>query len=1224
MHNHFLDKRRRYLRLQPDQVDLILPEHFAGSYPKFINLLEFYYEFQEEEKSTELLHHLFATRDITETDITLLSYIEDELLLGDAYFESFASGDAQKRAAANFSNTLFRSKGTKFAIQWFFRSFFGIDAEVVETQNQVFKLNEPSSSIGSSSLKFLTDDKLYQTFAYLVRSSIPISTWKDIFKLFVHPAGMYLGGELLIEDAGIISALTEDTDGAASTRTSPTFALTTTPSTSESEGTTFDFELTVSNLPDNIGTYQYFLRLDSTTSQSDFDFSADSFPDSDNKQLFNTSPSGGNSVATIQIPTLHDSTEGEGDEKFTLFIADTENRNVAHQQVTMQDVIASYTMTPSATTIDEGDSVQFSVVGSSVPNNGSTTLLYQIIPVGDSADSDADFASGSFPSTGLGVPFNIRNDSGSFSVQTKIDGRTEGQEHFTVKLFTQSGILKDSAYISMNNVAPTFSASPAILYVTEGNDIQVSVNVDPTTVGTDVDFVISAGDGRITNKSGSFTLTGTNDTYTLSTTEITDAFETSTTSSLTLTTNSSGLFSPELQDASIIDVQNQIRSFTEISTDTLSIRNGDTVQFTVEGTNIPDGNSGKYFIDHIDTNNLDFSVAPPTDSASADNISFTSNSGSVSLTFSDSSELSNEDFDFVVLGGADSEVLRSTFTIIGNQTYDLSVSAGDSDVGEQTLNPSVNAVFTTTDADGTYYYYIAGTNITSDDFSSGYAAEGSRESFSVIGGTANITVASAQDYRREGNETFRIYVSKTSTGGVVSQTPDINLIDSSVPTYTLSMADITEGNTLTAIVTPNSSNTTETIYVDFRTTTGDSASITTAQPIGQSMSGAGGAKSFITSTGVSDSDHTTVRRITANARINSHTGLIVASDSCAILDATPSYTLTTNKTNDSADEGETFQFTFGGSNVPTATYHYNVSDVKPKTTDQSISAGSTIIYLSDTTNLTTGMEVRGIDFPSETTISLINAGNYVTMSSGNTEVGTVSSGTTVHFALPAVFEDFANSGGDAFGTFSHTTNTSTNFNVETTDTDDTPTSGRTTSYTMNVSETHGGSAVKTRTFTIGDDDTGTPNVQRGSMTDPDTFSSSGDAVGDPTTTTIYLLNTGEIRVNRDNTDTGDIVTDMGDWVDDTGVAFTASDFECIATLVSTSNNNSSVPGDFGTTLNLGTSRAWQVEPPIPGPSEIELASATFDLLIREVANTSNSITTRITLNATMIDFEGFE
>ena len=112
MHNNFLDKRRRNLRLQPDQVELVLPEHFQASYPKFIAILNAYYEFQQDEKATELLHHLFAARDITETDIELLSYIENELLLGDSYFESFATGDAAKRAAANFSNTLFRSKGT--------------------------------------------------------------------------------------------------------------------------------------------------------------------------------------------------------------------------------------------------------------------------------------------------------------------------------------------------------------------------------------------------------------------------------------------------------------------------------------------------------------------------------------------------------------------------------------------------------------------------------------------------------------------------------------------------------------------------------------------------------------------------------------------------------------------------------------------------------------------------------------------------------------------------------------------------------------------------------------------------------------------------------------------------------------------------------------------------------------------------------------------------------
>lgn len=130
MHNGFLDKRRRHLNLREMQVESVLPEHFAQFYPKFISLLKKYYEWQDQNNPNELLHHLFAARDINETDITLLSYIEDEFLLGEAYFEGFGDTEAEKRAAANFSNQLFRSKGTKFAIEWFFRSFYGLDAEV--------------------------------------------------------------------------------------------------------------------------------------------------------------------------------------------------------------------------------------------------------------------------------------------------------------------------------------------------------------------------------------------------------------------------------------------------------------------------------------------------------------------------------------------------------------------------------------------------------------------------------------------------------------------------------------------------------------------------------------------------------------------------------------------------------------------------------------------------------------------------------------------------------------------------------------------------------------------------------------------------------------------------------------------------------------------------------------------------------------------------------------
>lgn len=50
----------------------------------------------------------------------------------------------------------------------------------------------------------------------------------------------------------------------------------------------------------------------------------------------------------------------------------------------------------------------------------------------------------------------------------------------------------------------------------------------------------------------------------------------------------------------------------------------------------------------------------------------------MSLTFAAGSEVGNEDFDFVVLGGDDSEVFRFPFTIVGNSTYQVTPFVGDS------------------------------------------------------------------------------------------------------------------------------------------------------------------------------------------------------------------------------------------------------------------------------------------------------------------------------------------------------------------------------------------------------------------------------------------------------------------------------------------------------------------------------------------------------------------
>jgi len=189
------DLNRRNISFPRNEVEKVLPEFFKSEYPKLITLLNEYYHFEDGDTSpSKLVNELFYNRDITQTDIELLSYIEDELLLGQSYFEGFTD----KRAASKYSSTLYRSKGTKYSIQQFFRTFFGIDPDVIYTKENVFKVGEEDSQIGLNSQKFLTDNKLYQTFAILIKSDIAFSEWKEPYKLFTHPAGMFIGSEVQI------------------------------------------------------------------------------------------------------------------------------------------------------------------------------------------------------------------------------------------------------------------------------------------------------------------------------------------------------------------------------------------------------------------------------------------------------------------------------------------------------------------------------------------------------------------------------------------------------------------------------------------------------------------------------------------------------------------------------------------------------------------------------------------------------------------------------------------------------------------------------------------------------------------------------------------------------------------------------------------------------------------------------------------------------------------
>jgi len=207
------DNNRNEINLHRSDVKKLLPSYFQEDFPKLIRLLESYYEWSKEQGFDDQIHRLYEKRDITVVSDSLLEFLEDELLLGNAYFGGFLN----KREAIKFSNLLYRSKGTKYSIEQFFRGFFGVDPVVIYPKENIFKVGpeidydlnatnnsgeqvkKDASKLGPESFKFITDDKLYQTLAILIRVSIPIDKWIDTYKLFAHPAGFYIGSEVLIE-----------------------------------------------------------------------------------------------------------------------------------------------------------------------------------------------------------------------------------------------------------------------------------------------------------------------------------------------------------------------------------------------------------------------------------------------------------------------------------------------------------------------------------------------------------------------------------------------------------------------------------------------------------------------------------------------------------------------------------------------------------------------------------------------------------------------------------------------------------------------------------------------------------------------------------------------------------------------------------------------------------------------------------------------------------------
>lgn len=229
------DIGRRELSLTGSLVSDVLPDYFKEDNPIIVTFLEKYYNtldsdhdfstagkqvfsqrqyvangsgtdsavglvpyiWDSDRNFGHQLQNLPLLRDIQQTDNENLTFIEDELLLGQNYIEGTLDPNSI-RTGSELSNNFYRSKGTKFGIERFFNLFHPdvVDPEILYGKDLVMKVGD---EIGPESGKYITDDKIYQFWGLLIRIGKSTNEWMDLYKLFAHPAGMYVAGEVVIE-----------------------------------------------------------------------------------------------------------------------------------------------------------------------------------------------------------------------------------------------------------------------------------------------------------------------------------------------------------------------------------------------------------------------------------------------------------------------------------------------------------------------------------------------------------------------------------------------------------------------------------------------------------------------------------------------------------------------------------------------------------------------------------------------------------------------------------------------------------------------------------------------------------------------------------------------------------------------------------------------------------------------------------------------------------------
>lgn len=145
--------------------------------------------------------------------------------------------------------------------------------------------------------------------------------------------------------------------------------------------------------------------------------------------------------------------------------------------ITIGDTVPSVTITESATSVDEGGSVTFTISGSNIPNG---TYYYTI------SEEEGTIASTDFNPANLDGSFTVNNNSGSLTITLAEDLATEGTDRFRIQIRRDS---VSGNIIATSNAITVGDTSQGVGSNSSGKTFgPVQVNRDDSNPGYESDW----------------------------------------------------------------------------------------------------------------------------------------------------------------------------------------------------------------------------------------------------------------------------------------------------------------------------------------------------------------------------------------------------------------------------------------------------------------------------------------------------------------------------------------------------------------------------------------------------------------------------------------------------------------------------------------------------------------------------------------------------------------